>query len=868
MIECPPLSRRSPSILPIIVIAGFSGFAGLGYEMVWTRLFANSFGHEIVAVLGVLAALFGGLALGSLFLGRRISASDRPGIWYAGLEAAIGVWALVLIPVLPALGGMVPVLTPIDTSPLRQWAVAFALPSIILLPATLAMGATLPALEAILAPRVRAGNAVGWVYAANTFGAVAGTVATMFLIMPFLGLSRTLLLCASVNAACAAAMAAYWKRTAPPRAVPILSPAKGTPVASHRLAALFMTGLLGIGYEVIAVRTLSQLLENTVYTFAALLSVYLFGTAIGAALRNRLMRHGTRRPIDAYLAAAACLCCVCGTVALGHADVIQSGLSSLMPRSITAAIAAEFGIATIVFLLPTIAMGALFAQLAQAARDRDGGLGPAMAANTAGAALAPILFGPVLLPLLGAKLALVLIAAGYAFTVPRPRRAEFLARALAASVALSLMLTSLSLRYVEIPPGGEVLWYRDGIMAAVSVVRNQAGDHYLAVNNLFRLGGTASIRSDYREADIPLLLHPDPRRALFLGLGTGATISAAGDYPKLVADGVELVPEVVESFALFAKSAPNLGHNPNLRIHVADARRYVQATPDRYDVVVADVYHPWIDGTATLYTREHFAAIRALLAQGGLFCQWLPLHQLDLPTLRVIIRTFQAEFPNSNAYLAQFSIETPLVALIGSAAPRTYPGNWLQTRLHDEMLRARLASVDLKDETALFGLFLGGSKTLAAFAGSGPVNSDDRPIVAFEAPRAAYASSEPPGLRLIDLVHAMRPESGDVLDAKSDSTEGHRLADYWRARDRFLEIGVHMPRGADTSSFIAQIAPQLIDVARMSADFDAAYGPVLAMAQSIARTDPAQARRLLEQLDLANPARHDAQRLLDALPPD
>jgi spermidine synthase len=269
-----------------------------------------------------------------------------------------------------------------------------------------------------------------------------------------------------------------------------------------------------------------------------------------------------------------------------------------------------------------------------------------------------------------------------------------------------------------------------------------------------------------------------------------------------------------------------------------------------------------------LYTREHFRAIRARLAEGGLFCQWLPLHQLDLPTLRAIVRTFQTVFPNSNAYLAQFSIETPLVALIGSAAPRTYPGGWLQTRLHDETLRKRLASVDLKDETALFGLFLGGGKTLAAFAGAGPVNSDDHPVVAFDAARAAYASSESPGTRVVQLIHAMRPMPGDVLGAEGDSAAGRRFADYWRARDRFLEIGVQMPRRVDTSSFIAQVAPQLIEVARMSADFDAAYGPVLAMAQAIEHTDPAQARRLLEQLDRANPKRHEARNLLDARQPD
>src|SRR4029079_17918178 len=104
---------------------------------------------------------------------------------------------------------------------------------------------------------------------------------------------------------------------------------------------------------------------------------------------------------------------------------------------------------------------------------------------------------------------------------------------------------------------------RDGIMAAVSVVRDEAGTRHLQVNNHFRMGGSASERSDHRQAYIPLLLHPNPKRALFLGLGTGATLSAAGDHPGLVTDGVELVPEVVESFPLFAGSAPQLGGNPD-----------------------------------------------------------------------------------------------------------------------------------------------------------------------------------------------------------------------------------------------------------------------------------------------------------------
>ncbi|HWU55314.1 MAG TPA: hypothetical protein VN175_07420, partial [Rhizomicrobium sp.] len=674
----PPRSSGFPRFAPVMAITAASGFAGLGYEIVWTRSLANSLGHELVGVLGVLAALFAGLALGSALLGRHIAISAHPGRWYAGLEAAIGLWALVLIWMLPALGPVVPALIPVDASQFRQWAISFILPSVILLPATVAMGGTLPALEKILAPYAREGRAVSWVYAANTFGAVLGTLGTTFWIMPAAGLSRTLALCAVLNFLCAVAMATLLRRDTSAEV-----PAPAQRFAVTNLPSLFVTGLLGIGFEVLAVRTMSQILENTVYTFAALLAVYLLGTALGAALYGRLARH--RRPNTGWMAAAASVACICGTIALGFSSGVTADLLQALPRSVAGAVCAELAVAAVVFLLPTIAMGLLFAQLAQQSRDACGTLGPALAANTAGAALAPILFGPLLLPLLGAKNAFILIALAYAAVAPtRDIKRDLVPRLIAVAAALVLFLMPLSLRFIQIPAGGDLLWHRDGVMASVSVVRNGAGDNMLEVNNHFRMGGTASIQSDYREADIPLLLHPNPKRALFLGLGTGTTISAAGDHPGLVADGVELVPEVVESFALFGRSAPNIGRDPDIRIHLADARRFVRGTDGRYDVVVADVYHPWVDGTAALYTREHFAAIRGILSEDGIFCQWLPLHQLDLPTLRVIVRTFLSEFPHGQAYLAQFSVRTPLIALVGMRSDRKYPGRWLGNRVHND----------------------------------------------------------------------------------------------------------------------------------------------------------------------------------------
>jgi spermidine synthase len=187
-------------------LMSLSGFAGLGYEIVWTRMLSASLGHEIIAVLAVVAAFFGGLALGSWTLDRPLSVAKKPGYWYAGMEIAIGLWALSLSFGFPWANRLAIDLMGIDPGPGRHWAVALLFPFILLLPATFAMGGTLPAMERLLSRLQGGGRTVGGLYAANTFGAVAGTLAATFWITPALGFQSTQLILAGVNFICAGGM--------------------------------------------------------------------------------------------------------------------------------------------------------------------------------------------------------------------------------------------------------------------------------------------------------------------------------------------------------------------------------------------------------------------------------------------------------------------------------------------------------------------------------------------------------------------------------------------------------------------------------------------------------------------------------------
>ena len=257
-----------------------SGFAGLGYQMVWTRMLAVGLGHEILAVLAVIAAFFSGLALGAWALDGQISRSRFPGRWYAALEAVIALWSLALIALIPAANEFAAHLIGVEPSAVRQWGVAFVLPFLLLLPATAAMGATLPAMERLVSNRCGGGRRVGGLYAANTAGAVAGTLVSTFWLAPAVGFTATL-----VNILCAVGvLVAGGRRSATP-SVPTPQPVAAPvgPGAGRLLTTLFVTGLLGIGYEVLVIRMLSQILENTIYSFASVLAIYLLGTALGGA---------------------------------------------------------------------------------------------------------------------------------------------------------------------------------------------------------------------------------------------------------------------------------------------------------------------------------------------------------------------------------------------------------------------------------------------------------------------------------------------------------------------------------------------------------------------------------------------------------
>ena len=630
------------------------------------------------------------------------------------------------------------------------------------------------------------------------------------------------------------------------------------------LARLALTGLLGIGYEVLVVRVLCQVTEDTVYTFAMLLAVYLVGTAAGAAgYQRRLVRARNRERLDDLLLVALAVACAAGTASLWAAEHLRAAAQHAFGDGLRAALGAEAVLALVAFGPPTLVMGALFSHLSDRATAAGIPFGRALGVNTLGAAAAPALLGVLVVPVLGAKGALLLISVGYlALTARRAWSRPYVWATAGAVGALALLAPPLA--FIDVPAGGRVVHYQEGVMAAVSVVEDADGVARLRINNRQQEGSSATFRFDARQAWLPLLLHPAPERVLFLGLGTGVTAGAAAEDPKLEVDAVELLPEVIEASAHFTAHRAAATPTP-LHVMAADARRYVRASDRRYDVIVADNFHPARSGSGALYTVEHFEAVRRRLGD-------------ERPVLPVAAAAstgpgepakHRAVVPGGvsagRALLANNSLETPVLGLVGRGDDERFDATAIHDRLARVPLPERLAELGLEDELAVLGSFVAGPRALRRFAGT---PSPTPTTVRWWRIGRRASPTHPIRCRVTGCWRccgelsdrrrgAVVPHARPGMDAPPRGLLGgarplHRVGPRRRPSPRVQEM-------------LAQVREPLLAVLRISPDFRPAYNPLALDGDRARAIGCCRGARVLTELTRIQPARDEATRALAVL---
>ncbi|MFO1501258.1 MAG: spermidine synthase, partial [Verrucomicrobiota bacterium] len=362
-------------------------------------------------------------------------------------------------------------------------------------------------------------------------------------------------------------------------------------------------------------------------------------------------------------------------------------------------------------------------------------------------------------------------------------------------------------------------------------------------------------------ATLPLLLHAQPHRALFLGLGTGITFAAASVQPGLEADGVELVQEIVEAMPWF-EPFNAWPREKAFRVYVADARRFVRASTAKYDVIVADLFHPARDGAGFLYSLEHYQAIQARLAPAGLVCQWLPLYQLDAPMLRVIFGTFLEVFPDAAVFLLRFNVDTPVIGLVSGLPAGGFAPDYFAQRVTDPNLIEHLNAEQVRDGFHLLGCYVGGTDAIRRFCAGAPLNTDDHPRVVFGAPRS-FVNSPRPGNLLLELLKTCSSDVRELVRGGSSfgSDYADALAAFVSARDAYLR-GLVLESNGERGAALAAY----LDSVRLSPRFNTGYAQCLSIAAQESKNNPQLARQMLESLIQLRPEWPVAEQLMKRLP--
>jgi spermidine synthase len=747
----------------LYLLFALGGVSGLIYEVIWMRSFRVVFGSSTRSAAVVLAAYFGGTALGSL-IGARLAQRERPLRLYGWTEIGVGLSALLVAPWLWLFGALYPALWSglVERGPLlgaAKLALAFAA----LGPPTLAMGVTLPLVSRAAVTRAdHVARRTGLLYALNVTGATAGALLAAFVLPPAVGVRNSVYLAVALNLA----IGAVALRLREPAGVAALAPTaafaasrSGERPARALLFAAALSGFGTLALEVLFVRILNQHSEGSVYTFGLMLVTFLLFLAVGAALVARWLdeREPWRFLAWTQLGAVAAILLSPLLFQLIPFLTLYSEQDTLSLRLF------RFGLGSLLVLGPSVCLVGVVLPATWKLAARDAAnvgrrVGTLTAYNTLGGVAGSLGAAFLLLPWLGLGRSVVLVAvlyallAGLAFGRAYAGGARWAGRG--ATVALLLAGSVLGVwrgRLQPLEAGDRLLRYRDGESATVAVVERRNRQRALFLNHRYLLGATGAADREVRQGRLPLLLHPRPERVAFIGIATGLTASAVLDFPVERAVAIELVPGVVDALPAFAPWNRDFFRDPRVEVVAEDGRDYLRGTRERFDVIVSDLFVPWHAGTGDLYSVEHFAAVSRRLAPGGLFAQWLPSYQLTPEELRTIAATFLSVFPSATLWRNDFHPEQPLLALVGYRDGESLDPEALGTACTRLARVRRPAAPFLSSPDGVAMLYVTGDAELRAWARGARLNTDDRPYIEYSTPASFFEHHQ----RAVADVHAL-----------------------------------------------------------------------------------------------------------------
>ena len=773
----------------------FSGVAALVYQTIWIKQLTLVVGVDVYAVTTGVSAFFAGLALGSAIFGRLADRSRSPIRLYAGLEVGIAVLGVVST---VALAASPPFFVALES---KLGPLAWALPFLLVAAPAALMGGTLPPLLAAVRPREDSvGRVTGQFYAANTAGAIAGALLTVFAIVPALGIRGASFSAAALNLAlAAAALALAGRRELSPRqARPATAEATGLTSEARLAMALYaVAGGVALGYEVVWSQVIVQFLSTRAFAFAVVLATYLLGLVVGSWLYARVAdRVANRWRVFGLLIAGAGVAALATFALLGPwLPEAQEALGKALFRSTGSRMAEMCGrfalAAGVVVLPPTLFLGAAFpaaARLAVEPRHAGRDVGTVLALNTAFGIAGTIVTGFVLVPALGLAGSLgalaVMAAAIGGVAVARETRFRRVSVVRAVGIVVIVAVLAVALPRDRLATllttgrGGELLFYEESPAGTVAVVEQAAAHRSfrrLYIQGVSNTGDSLpSLRYMRLQALLPLLVHPrEPSSALVIGLGTGITSGALLADPSLERRlCVELLGPVVDAAPLFRGNL-GAGADPRLEIRIADGRHELMRSDERFDLITLEPPPPAAAGVVNLYSRDFYELARERLADGGLLAQWWPLATQRNDDSRSLVRSILDAFP----FVTLWTTEVHEMMLIGSMEPLQLDFARVASRFRTPSIAAALREVGVETPADLLATWMTDREGLEAYAGSAPPVTDDRPRIEY----AKWVRAEQITLVLPRLLELRQPPPVRASPAEKARIESsyQRLADFY-----------------------------------------------------------------------------------------
>lgn len=809
----------------ILILFFASGACGLIYEVVWARMMTEVLGKTALSVGTVLGAFMCGLALGAYALGKYADRSDNPLRLYAFYEIGVGVTALVasllITWIMPAYVRLYAVF---GSAPLVLAVFRFSISFVILMAPTILMGATLPILSRVVVNKLsHVGNDLGRLYAINTIGAVAGSLATGFYFIGTFGVHRTIAIAVFGNLAVGAAAWLVSKKIPPivqdapiksrpdPVPDPLRTEAGEIPRVSMMIPflAFAFSGFASFAYEIFWTRSLVFLLGNSSYAFTLMLTAFLSGIALGGYL-IRFVSDRIKKPLMLF-AVIEILIGIFSAAALPLLFIIMKSdsLRNLIIRMsgrLGFLILSNFGTALILMLFPAILIGATFPLMGRIfvndLRSRGAVIGKVYAINTVGNVLGALLPGLLLIPFFGIEKGILIMAVlncclGLGIALSSNKYSKM--GAFLAPVAF-LFITAIIWRIpigFQFPseresPADETLFYKEGPLATTKVFENpETGERLMSIDGII-IGGTGS--TEYKQqilAHLPKLLLKSYWNELSIGLGSGILIGESSRHPalrKIVC--VEIEPSVVEGARQFDENNYHVLDDLRTTIVVDDVAHFLETTPARYDIISAD--EKTAENYASngfSYSVNYYGLLKQRLAEEGLVIQWVPD---DLPPkqLRLVLGTFLDAFPHVMLwYFPGVRKDTGGgLFLVGSRQRIGVDLEWMKKAMQsDPGAFQGIFKYGLTTPESILAHFVADEETLRRTILPGRVNSLETPYYEFYSPGDYSVKSPERTWENLKMIIGLKQNNIEKFITESASeSEASRLHAAFEAEDLFL----------------------------------------------------------------------------------